>query len=162
MLEARDRVGGKMHTVEIDGCQVDLGAHWVGPTQRRVLALADEFGIEVEKQYLDGKHLLTLGGERHEPSAGCIPLLSPLGTLETGVGVARVELRRRLVQREDAVALRGAARLDSYTLAPLDARPALGRARARCAPSPPGPSSAPSPPSSPSSTSSGTRSAPAA
>ncbi len=41
VLEARDRVGGKMHTVSLEGCAVDLGAHWVAPTQRRVLALAD-------------------------------------------------------------------------------------------------------------------------
>ncbi len=105
-----------MHTVEIDGCQVDLGAHWVGPTQRRVLALADEFGIEVEKQYLDGTHLLNLAGERRT-YRGNIPLLSPLATLDTGVGMARAELRRLLVQREAPWRSRGAGRLDSYTLA---------------------------------------------
>jgi monoamine oxidase len=116
VIEARDRVGGKMHTVEIDGCQVDLGAHWVGPTQHRVLALANEFGIEVEKQYLDGRHLLTLGSERHE-FTGLIPLTSLYGAAETVVGVARVELRRRLVRAADPWRSRAAARLDSFTLA---------------------------------------------
>jgi monoamine oxidase len=116
VLEARDRVGGKMHTVEIDGCRVDLGAHWVGPTQRRVLALADEFGVDVEKQYLDGRHLLTVGGERHT-FTGLIPLTSIYGAAETILGVARLELRRRLVRRADPWRSRGAARLDSYTLA---------------------------------------------
>ena len=105
-----------MHTVEIDGCRVDLGAHWVGPTQRRVLALAREFGIEVEKQYLEGKHLLTLGGERRT-YRGNIPLLSPLAMLDTGLGIARAELRRLLVEREAPWRSRGARRLDSYTLA---------------------------------------------
>ena len=57
---------------------VDLGAHWVGPTQRRVLALADELGVEVEKQYLEGRHLITLGGERHT-FTGLIPLTSVYG-----------------------------------------------------------------------------------
>jgi monoamine oxidase len=116
VLEARDRVGGKMYTVEIDGCSVDLGAHWVGPTQRRVLALADDFGVAVEKQYLDGKHVLTLAGERHE-FTGPIPLTSPYGVAETILGVARVELRRRLVRTTDPWRSRGAARLDSFTLA---------------------------------------------
>ena len=116
VIEARDRVGGKMHTVEIDGCQVDLGAHWVGPTQRRVLALADEFGIEVEKQYLDGRHQLTLAGERHE-FTGLIPLTSLFGAAETIQGVARVELRRRLVRADEPWRSRRAARLDSFTLA---------------------------------------------
>jgi len=116
VLEARDRAGGKMHTVEIDGCSVDLGAHWVGPTQRRVLALADEFGVAVEKQYLEGQHVLTLAGERHE-FTGLIPLTSPYGVAETILGVARVELRRRLVRTTDPWRSRGAARLDSFTLA---------------------------------------------
>ena len=109
-------MGGKTYTVDIDGCRVDLGAHWVGPTQRRVLALAEEFGVEVEKQYLDGKHLLTLAGERHEFS-GLIPRTSPYGMAETIVGVARVELRRRLVRTEDPWCSRAAGRLDSFTLA---------------------------------------------
>jgi monoamine oxidase len=116
VLEARERVGGKMHTVSIEGCDVDLGAHWVGPTQSRMLALAHELGIEVEKQYLDGRHLLKLGDERHE-FTGLIPLTSVFGAAETVLGVARIELRRRLVRTEDPWRSRGAARLDSYTLA---------------------------------------------
>ena len=115
VLEARDRVGGKMHTVSIDGCAVDLGAHWVGPTQRRVLALADELGIAVEKQYLDGRHLLTIGGERHE-FTGLIPPGSRLGAAETLLAVARIELRRRLVDTEQPWCSRAAKKLDSFTL----------------------------------------------
>ena len=38
VLEARDRVGGKMFTAEVGGCRVDLGAHWVGPKQPRARA----------------------------------------------------------------------------------------------------------------------------
>lgn len=115
VLEARDRVGGKMFTTDVDGCAVDLGAHWVGPTQKRLLALAEEFGVEVEKQYLEGKHLLTLAGERHE-FTGLIPLTSIAGAAETVLSVARVEIRRRLVRAEDPWRSRGAARLDSFTL----------------------------------------------
>ena len=116
VLEARDRVGGKMFTAEVGGCAVDLGAHWVGPTQRRILALAEELGIEVEKQYLDGKRLLTLGGDRHE-FTGLVPFVSVLGVAESVLSVARIEVRRRLVRKEDPWRSRGAARLDSYTLA---------------------------------------------
>ena len=105
-----------MYTVDIDGCSVDLGAHWVGPTQGRVLALAEEFGVEVEKQYLDGRHLLTLGDERHE-FTGLIPLTSVYGAAETILGVARIELRRRLVRADAPWRSRGAGRLDSFTLA---------------------------------------------
>lgn len=116
MLEARDRVGGKTFTDDVDGCPVDFGAHWVGPKQRRLLALADEFDVAVEKQYLDGEHLLAVGGERRTYS-GNIPLLSIRGTLEMGGALARAELRRLLVDRDAPWRSRGARRLDSYTLA---------------------------------------------
>jgi monoamine oxidase len=99
VLEARDRVGGKMLTVDIGGCAVDLGAHWVGPSQRRVLGLAEEFGVELEKQYLEGRHLLTIQGERHT-FTGIVPLVSVFGAVETVAAVARVELRRRHVRAE--------------------------------------------------------------
>ena len=116
MIEARDRVGGKMFTSDVGGCAVDLGAHWVGPAQRRLLGLARELGIDVEKQYLDGKHLLAIGGE-HRSYTGNIPLLSIRASLEMGGAVARAELRRLLVNRDSPWRSRGARRLDSFTLA---------------------------------------------
>jgi monoamine oxidase len=104
-----------MLTADVGGCAVDFGAHWVGPAQRRLLALASELGIEVEKQYLDGKHLLAVGGERRSYSS--LPLLSIPGTLDMGRAVARTELRRLLVNAEAPWRSRRARRLDSYTLA---------------------------------------------
>ena len=105
-----------MHTAEIEGWPVDFGAHWIGPTQHRLRALADELGVKVEKQYLDGRHTLKLGDDRHE-FTGLVPLTSPFGALETLAGVVRVEIRRRLVRAEDPWRSRGASRLDSFTLA---------------------------------------------
>ena len=105
-----------MHTAEIEGWPVDFGAHWIGPTQHRLRALADELGVSVEKQYLEGRHTLKLGDERHE-FTGLVPLTSPFGALETLVGVVRVEVRRRMVRAEDPWRSRGASRLDSFTLA---------------------------------------------
>ena len=52
LLEARDRVGGKMYTVEVGSDPVDLGAHWIGPGQRRIADLAREFGVATEPQHL--------------------------------------------------------------------------------------------------------------
>lgn len=116
VLEARDRVGGRMHTVSIEGCPVDLGAHWIGPTQRRLAALANELGIATEPQYLDGDHLLTLGDRRYT-FTGSTPLTSPLGVAETALAVARVEVRRRLIDRDAPWRSRGARSLDATTLA---------------------------------------------
>ncbi|CAC5413206.1 MAO [Mytilus coruscus] len=47
VLEARDRVGGRTFTEHNPKVKyVDLGGAYVGPTQNRILRLADEFGIE--------------------------------------------------------------------------------------------------------------------
>ena len=116
LLEARERVGGKMHTVSIEGCPVDLGAHWIGPTQRRLGRLAGELAIEIEPQHLDGEHLLTLDGRRYT-FTGSTPLTTPLAVAETALAVGRVGIRRRLVDVSAPWRTRGAARLDSVTLA---------------------------------------------
>uniref|UniRef100_UPI0023DCFDA7 amine oxidase [flavin-containing] A n=1 Tax=Callithrix jacchus TaxID=9483 RepID=UPI0023DCFDA7 len=64
VLEARDRVGGRTHTVRNKHVDyVDVGGAYVGPTQNRILRLAKELGIETYKvnvcerlvQYVKGK-----------------------------------------------------------------------------------------------------------
>ena len=35
MIEARDRVGGRLSTVDVDGEPFELGGQWIGPTSRR-------------------------------------------------------------------------------------------------------------------------------
>lgn len=62
VLEADDRVGGRCMPGRIAGHVVDLGAQWVGPTQHHVLALADELGVRTYPQYLDGEHIIDVGG----------------------------------------------------------------------------------------------------
>src|SRR5215210_7520251 len=63
VLEARDRVGGRLlnHTLE-GGAVVELGGQWVGPTQDRVLALAEELGIGLFPTYIEGEHFLAMDG----------------------------------------------------------------------------------------------------
>ena len=47
VLEARDRVGGRTHSVvEDDGRIIEYGGQWVGPTQDRALGLVEEFGLD--------------------------------------------------------------------------------------------------------------------
>ncbi|UGS38932.1 flavin monoamine oxidase family protein [Capillimicrobium parvum] len=64
VLEARDRVGGRIlnHTFA-DGTIVELGGQWVGPTQDRVLALAEELGLGTFPSYEAGDHILSVDGE---------------------------------------------------------------------------------------------------
>jgi monoamine oxidase len=115
VLEARDRVGGKMLTADLAGCPVDLGAHWVGPSQRRILALLEELGIETERQHLAGRHSLLLGGRRHA-FRGTAPLVSPFAAAETAWRVVQLELRRRRIDAEAPWSSPGAAGLDGLTL----------------------------------------------
>ena len=64
VLEARDRVGGRLlnHTLA-NGTVVELGGQWVGPTQDRVLALAEELGIGLFPTYVEGEHFLAMDGK---------------------------------------------------------------------------------------------------
>ena len=63
VLEARDRVGGRLlnHTLA-NGTVVEVGGQWVGPTQDRVLALADELGVGLFPTYIEGEHFLATDG----------------------------------------------------------------------------------------------------
>ncbi len=63
VLEARNRVGGRLlnHTLA-NGSVVELGGQWVGPSQDRVLALAEELGLGLFPTYIDGEHFLVVDG----------------------------------------------------------------------------------------------------
>jgi monoamine oxidase len=46
LTEARDRIGGRVHTERLDGGPViDLGAQFIGDAQRRISGLVDEVGL---------------------------------------------------------------------------------------------------------------------
>jgi monoamine oxidase len=67
ILEARDRVGGRILTdTTPGGVLVDHGAQWVGPTQLRVLAMAEEFGLETFPTYDSGRNVELRAGRRSE------------------------------------------------------------------------------------------------
>jgi monoamine oxidase len=78
ILEARDRVGGRTWTRPAsDGTLLDLGGQWIGPTQRRVLALAGELGVQTFKTYDTGNNIEYRRGERVTYS-GAIPTHDPI------------------------------------------------------------------------------------
>ena len=82
VLEARDRVGGRTWTVELDGgTRVDLGGQWVGPSQHHLRGLLDELGLQTEPTPVEGRSTLVLP-DRHVTYTGTIPRLSVLALLE--------------------------------------------------------------------------------
>ncbi|HWI96683.1 MAG TPA: FAD-dependent oxidoreductase [Solirubrobacterales bacterium] len=95
VVEARDRVGGRLLNEEIgEGKVVEVGGQWIGPTQERIAALAGELGVETFPTYDEGRHLIEIAGKltsysgpltdasprRSVPSTGPAPRRQPSGT----------------------------------------------------------------------------------
>ena len=65
VLEARDRVGGRTRYGEVGGLPVDFGGMWLGPTQTRLAALAEQYQVQTYPTFLDGKAVFRLAGKEH-------------------------------------------------------------------------------------------------
>ena len=63
VIEARDRVGGRTETIDVDGISLDIGGQWVGPGQTGLYALAEELGVETFAQHTAGQSVLLRGGQ---------------------------------------------------------------------------------------------------
>jgi monoamine oxidase len=107
VLEARERVGGRLCNGELAGGVVDLGGTWMTTGQARLLALADELGVD----------------SFAEPRQGRAQLDEPGGALrQLGRAVLQLRVMRKLERLARAVPAgepMRAARLDA---AALDAR----------------------------------------
>jgi monoamine oxidase len=65
ILEARDRVGGRVWGHELpNGEMSERGGTFVGPTQDRVLAMLDRFGLKTFPVYDTGENVYVNGGDR--------------------------------------------------------------------------------------------------
>lgn len=130
VVEARERVGGRTLTQALQGHAVDLGGQWLGPTQDRALALAEELGLRICAQHDRGRKVMELGGRR-STYRGLLPWIGARGLAELAVRVAQLELHARKVPLEAPLQLPGAAALDRQTVRGwLDARVRDDRARA--------------------------------
>src|SRR3954454_914463 len=60
VLEARDRVGGRVWTEHLPGnnAPIDRGGGWLAPYHDRIYALAAEMGVSTYKTWVKGAHLL--------------------------------------------------------------------------------------------------------
>ncbi|MFK0042210.1 flavin monoamine oxidase family protein [Paenarthrobacter sp. NPDC090517] len=57
VLEARDRVGGRVKSEIHDGCLVEVGGQWIAPDQEKLLALLEKLGLETYSRYREGKNV---------------------------------------------------------------------------------------------------------
>ncbi len=54
VLEARDRVGGRLWTDVVDGAMLELGGQWVSPDQDALIDMLAELGLDTYSRYRDG------------------------------------------------------------------------------------------------------------
>ena len=115
LLEARDRVGGRVYTQNYDGFYLDIGGAWIGPTQDKIYALVREFGIETFKTYDVGKSTLYYKG-RLKRYRGIIPPL-PIGPLlSIDLAIKKLNKLSRAVNLQKPWETPDAAYWDSMTL----------------------------------------------
>lgn len=115
VLEARDRVGGRTWTVDVDGSPVDLGGQWVGPTQHHLLDVIAHLGLSTSPTPTTGASMLVLQ-DRTVSYRGTIPRLSVLSLVQLQRALWDID---RQARRVDSATVRSAreAQLDGMSLA---------------------------------------------
>lgn len=92
VLEARDRVGGRVEGGELEGHPIELGGTWIGEGHSRMHGLIEEVGLETFRTWNDeGKMLIQLGGKRAlvDGTKGAVPRLNPVALADFAQGLAR-------------------------------------------------------------------------
>lgn len=102
VLEARDRVGGRVFTITRPGSSeernlvLDLGGQWLGPGQTDALRLVQELGLHTVPVAVHGRSIWLLNGERHLGG----PRVPPIGShalLDLMIAGSRLALMYRRV-----------------------------------------------------------------
>src|SRR3954447_5586004 len=116
VLEARDRVGGRVHGMRIaDGTVADLGGEDFGVLTHKIRDLARALGIEERMVYDDGHKLTELGPDVHRYN-GYLPRVGLVPLIDMGQATQRFERMARQVPPEAPWAAAHARKWDSETL----------------------------------------------
>src|SRR5690349_6795705 len=93
VMEARSRVGGRCYSkpIGIPGARdvANLGATFIGDTQRRITALVKDVGLGTFPVYNTGQNVLYFNGKR-DTYTGAIPPLDPVALLEAQVAITNL------------------------------------------------------------------------
>ncbi len=117
VLEARDRVGGRVYTKTLEGGPwVDLGGQWAGPTQNHLLALIAEHNLPTFGTWTKGENLVHVNGKSRR-YRGTIPRLDPLSLLNVGYAQWRLERMSKQVPLDAPWRAPRAAEWDRMTFA---------------------------------------------
>ncbi|MGO2111141.1 MAG: flavin monoamine oxidase family protein [Pseudoclavibacter sp.] len=93
VLEARDRVGGRLWTDDIDGAMLEIGGQWVSPDQTALIESLADLGLETFSRYREGESVYINGdGERTRFTGDLVP-----------VAPATEQLMNALIEKIDAM-----------------------------------------------------------
>lgn len=128
MLEARDRVGGRVMDEPLgDGDAVELGGQWIGPGQPRIYATLAELGMGTLPAYNEGERVMELGHKVHRFRR--LPTAGPLALAEVVGAFMRLGLLLRKVSAERPWEAEKAAYWDAETFVELDPPQRADRSR---------------------------------
>src|SRR3954451_20260933 len=91
VLEARDRVGGRVWTHPYyDNVPIDIGGTWIGAGHDRLYSLVNEAGLQTYPTFEDGETILYLGGKTQR-YRGLIPNIDLISLGVMGLTVKRLD-----------------------------------------------------------------------
>uniref|UniRef100_A0A914Q9H4 Amine oxidase n=1 Tax=Panagrolaimus davidi TaxID=227884 RepID=A0A914Q9H4_9BILA len=83
IVEAKDRLGGRTKTISLNAAdgrdKWDIGGQWVGRTQRHLLELMKELGVEKYDQFSDGIKWMQIGRFKPRTYTSDLPKASEIG-----------------------------------------------------------------------------------
>ena len=117
VLEARDRVGGRVWTRhDADGTPLDMGATFIGPHQDRVRALVEEVGGKLFQTNVQGDSILANGGKNRRYPADKTPRVNPVALASFGQALYRIDRMAKTIPLEAPWEAKKAAEWDAQSL----------------------------------------------
>src|SRR6266849_4267538 len=117
VLEARDRVGGRIWTYHLpDGAAVDRGGAWLANRHEAAYGLANEVGVSTYKTFVAGDHLL-IGEGRTRRYHGLIPKISLAAVLSIVLAQAKLDRMAKRLPIEAPWTAKRAEEWDSRSIA---------------------------------------------
>jgi monoamine oxidase len=114
VLEARDRVGGRVRNADIGGEVVEVGGQWIGPGQRHMADLVAELDLRTYPTVDDGTHLLALGGSLKPFQGDAFPI-GPLGLADIYRAIRALDRMSKKVPLDQPWAAQHAGSWDAQT-----------------------------------------------
>ena len=128
VIEAQDRVGGRTMAGRVAGTTVEMGGQWIGPGQRRIIALAGAVGVATFPTHLPGRTVFCEGEHRSEyEEDGEIPFTDPASLREVQEVFRALGELARGVPADAPWTAKNAAEFDGQTLETWKLRHAQSR-----------------------------------